>query len=128
MELQGEASRAAGQVLTGACAQNAVVGFVKQNTAALPRHAVPTSELVQNVIQRSRDACHLSRLNDKGPQGESTHCWFSHTSAAAVTERARRKGAGLHAFPVFVSLRVPALWLQSCHQATPQHDRVAALQ
>ena len=43
MELQGQASRAVGQALTGARAQDAVIDFVKQNAAALPRYAVPTT-------------------------------------------------------------------------------------
>ena len=41
MELQGQASRPVGQALTAARAQDAVVDFVKHNTAALPRYAVP---------------------------------------------------------------------------------------
>ena len=43
VELQGPVSRAVGQALTGARAQDAVVDFVKQNAAALPRYAVPIS-------------------------------------------------------------------------------------
>ncbi len=43
LERQGQASRAVAQALTAARAQDAVVDFVKQNAAALPRYAVPTS-------------------------------------------------------------------------------------
>lgn len=43
VELQGQASRAVGHALIGARAQDAVIDFVKQNIAALPRYAVPAS-------------------------------------------------------------------------------------